>query len=160
MTRIGNTKWSKLISLGQEKIAYIKYQNWLYVEFPLSTKLLHSPKKFVMLILHCSGCNSALFLVFILEHKFSFFSNFFTLSFCLILILKTGERWKRKRSRLTQSICITLLFFFITQVSSHACCLHLHRASKETSHFFRVTFTEIHCIKMIHIWTQIRQIYP
>ena len=23
-------------------------------------------------------------------------------------------------------------------------------------HFFRVTFTEIHCIKIIHIWTQIR----
>ena len=24
------------------------------------------------------------------------------------------------------------------------------------NHFFRVTFTEIHCIKMIHIWTQLR----
>ena len=32
----------------------------------------------------------------------------------------------------------------------------IHWASKETYHFFRVTFTEIHCIKMIHIWTQIR----
>ena len=29
-------------------------------------------------------------------------------------------------------------------------------ASKETYHFFRVTFTKIHCIKMIHILTQIR----
>ena len=35
----------------------------------------------------------------------------------------------------------------------HIC---IHWASKETSHFFRVTFTEIHCIKLIHIWTQIR----
>ena len=33
---------------------------------------------------------------------------------------------------------------------------HLHWASKETYHFFRVTFTEIHCIKMIHIWIQVR----
>ena len=31
----------------------------------------------------------------------------------------------------------------------------LHWASKETYHFFRVTFTEIHCIKINHIWTQI-----
>ena len=31
----------------------------------------------------------------------------------------------------------------------------VHWASKETYHFFRVTFTEIHCIKIIHIWTQI-----
>ena len=29
-------------------------------------------------------------------------------------------------------------------------------ASKEAYHFFRVTFTEIHSIKMIPIWTQIR----
>ena len=34
--------------------------------------------------------------------------------------------------------------------------LQLHWASKKTYHFFSVTFTEIHCIKMIHIWTQIR----
>ena len=33
---------------------------------------------------------------------------------------------------------------------------HINWASKETYHFFRVTFTEIHCIKMIHIWTNIR----
>ena len=26
---------------------------------------------------------------------------------------------------------------------------------KSNYHFFRVTFTEIHCIKIIHIWTQI-----
>ena len=28
---------------------------------------------------------------------------------------------------------------------------YINWASKETYHFFRVTFTEIHCIKMIHI---------
>ena len=27
--------------------------------------------------------------------------------------------------------------------------------SKETYHFFRVTFTKLHCIKMNHVWTQI-----
>ena len=30
--------------------------------------------------------------------------------------------------------------------------LYVHWASKETYHFFRVTFTEIHPIKIIHIW--------
>ena len=34
--------------------------------------------------------------------------------------------------------------------------IEINWASKETYHFFVVTFTEIHCIKMIHIWTQIR----
>ena len=35
------------------------------------------------------------------------------------------------------------------------CIRHINWASKETYHFFRVTFTEIHCIKMIHIWTHV-----
>ena len=34
--------------------------------------------------------------------------------------------------------------------------VYVNWASKETYHFFRVTFTETRCIKIIHIWTQIR----
>ena len=32
---------------------------------------------------------------------------------------------------------------------------YVHWASKETYHFFRVTLTKIHSIKINHIWTQI-----
>ena len=38
--------------------------------------------------------------------------------------------------------------------------VYVHWASKETYHFFRVTFTRIHCIKTSHIWTQIRWSTP
>ena len=38
--------------------------------------------------------------------------------------------------------------------------LYVHWASKETSHFFRVTLTKIHNIKMNHIWTQISYSSP
>ena len=40
------------------------------------------------------------------------------------------------------------------------CIVHIHWASKETYHFFRVTLTKIHAVNMNHIWTQIRQINP
>ena len=36
---------------------------------------------------------------------------------------------------------------------SHSNSWNINWASKETYHFFRVTFTEIHCIKMIQIWS-------
>ena len=34
----------------------------------------------------------------------------------------------------------------------------VHWASKETYHFFRVTLTKIHSIKINHIWTQINKL--
>ena len=63
--------------------------------------------------------------------------------------------------------CVCMYMYVYAHVCTYVCmyvcmyvhvCLYIyvHWASKETYHFFRVTFTEIHCIKMIHIWTQIR----
>ena len=48
------------------------------------------------------------------------------------------------------------LGYIVTCVHSMQFPFKIHWASKETYHLFRVTFTEIHCIKMIHVWTQIR----
>ena len=55
--------------------------------------------------------------------------------------------------------------YFSQKTCSHNCCTFfssptplitqkkVNWGSKETYHFFRATFTEIHCIKMIQIWT-------
>ena len=48
--------------------------------------------------------------------------------------------------------CTTITISYQLQV--HVPVYYTEHQKKH--HFFRVTFTEIHCIKMIHIWSQIR----
>ena len=62
------------------------------------------------------------------------------------------KKWAVKYIIPEENLLITYHINLHTHAYTHS---YLHWASKQTYHFFRAMFTEIHWIKINHIWTQI-----